>query len=503
MAKNRELVIGADVGLTNMKAVAFDLAGKTHFSSSAPSPNSAPKPHWSERDGRSFWQSFAGMIRDLTEQVSDAGGFEIIGLGICAHGDGIWLVDQHGDAVRPGILSLDSRAQKLADRMNAEAEERILDLSGMNSWTGSPPTLLRWLKDNEPEALDAAKYCIAAADFLRGMLTGSIGTNLTDASNGLFDIAKQEYSDEILDIFGISDLRKKLPTPIRCYDVAGKVSLLASKTTGLREGLPVIAGCHDVNASAIGAGVIRGGQLAVMAGTWSINEVISDAPVLDKRWWTGAFVHKGQWKSESSSPAGSLNLEWFVKNLARVDAEVLERAGKSRFEFVDHEVRNHPVAKDYVTFLPYLSGNPLGVDASGSFSGLRAWHERGDLLRGLYEGLAFNHRQHCEALFEQFDVSNIRVVGGVAQSQEWPKIFAASIGRPVEISKVSEAGALGTAIMVAVAAGAFSDLQSAVSAMEAERRIVEPDPELVGAMEIHYQHYRDLVDGMRPWWGTA
>jgi L-xylulokinase len=498
-----QIVLGVDIGLTGMKTVAFDLRGIPLFEAREKSPSSMPQAHWVERDGRDFWQLFCAMTRDVTDQISAAGGYQIIAIGIGAHGDGIWLVDEEGDAVRPGILSLDSRGIDTAARLNAAHEADMLRITGQNAGPASPATLLSWLKENEPENFDKAASFVMASDFLRGMLTGTTGTDLTGASQAFCDVNTQDYSHEAFELLDLQELEDKAPQIAKSYEAVGGVSVLASRTSGLPEGLPVVAGIHDVDAGAIGAGTVRPGQMAVMAGTWSINEVISDHPKTAPEWYCRSFVDKGQWMNMAISPTGSTNLEWFVQNLSRVESEVLRHAGENPYAFVDYEVRECQPGDDYVTFLPYLYGNPKGIDAAGGFSGIRAWHTRGDLLRAIYEGQAFNHRDHCDPLLDAFDVNDIRVVGGVAQSKEWPQIFADVLGRPISIPVGGEGGALGAAMLAAVGAEAFADLDEAAAAMGTEVRTIEPTDGGVAMMEEHYQRYHELIAQMEPWWATA
>ncbi|NMD46272.1 MAG: carbohydrate kinase, partial [Propionibacterium sp.] len=232
------------------------------------------------------------MLRNLVEKV-EAGGESIAVLGIGCHGDGAWLIDANGDQVRPGILSLDSRAIQTAARLNASVGDDLLRVTGQRVGPASPGVVLAWLKENEPESLQRARWFVAAKDFLRGMLTGSIGTDLTEASTAFTDVHTQQYSPEAFALYGLEELEAKAPPIAAPGDIVGGVSRLAHLATGLPEGLPVIAGLHDVDAGAIGAGAVRPGQLAVMAGTWSINEVISDRPVTGDTWFCRAFVERG------------------------------------------------------------------------------------------------------------------------------------------------------------------------------------------------------------------
>ena len=269
-------------------------------------------------------------------------------------------------------------------------------------------------------------------------------------------IYTQDYVDEAFALYGLEELRQKAPPIALSTDVVGAVTHLAHLGTGLAEGTPVVAGLHDVDSGAIGAGAVRAGQLAVMAGTWSINEVISAKPSMDPQWFCRAFIERGTWMNMSISPASS--------------------------------------------FLPFLYGNPLGIDASAALVGLRAWHRRGHVLRAIFEGIAFNHRFHVDPLASAFEVDDIRVVGGVTQSAIWPQMFADAMGRPLTIPVRPEGGSLGAAMVAAVGIGAFADLSAAAEAMGSEVRTVEPDPDGVQRMQERYDAFLAQVDVQRPWW---
>ena len=494
------LIVGVDLGLTGMKVVAFDDTGKPRFQAREASIQDMPKPYWVERDGRDFWELFSRMLRNLVEQV-DAAGESLAVIGIGCHGDGAWLIDDNGDQVRPGILSLDSRAIQTAARLNESVGDDLLRVTGQRVGPASPGVVLAWLKENEPESLEKARWFLSAKDFLRGMLTGSFGTDLTEASTAFTDVHTQQYSSEAFSLYGLEELEQKAPPISAPGDIVGGVSRLAHLATGLPEGLPVIAGMHDVDAGAIGAGAVKSGQLAVMAGTWSINEVISDRPVTGDSWFCRAFVEHDTWMNMSISPASSANLEWFVTTLCAAEMDAARRAGLNPYGFIDREVGEVGL-DDPVTFLPFLYGNPMGIDASASVSGLRAWHKRGHLLRGIYEGIAFNHRIHCDPLVEAFSVEDIRVVGGVTQSDIWPQLFADTMGKPIQIPVGGEGGALGVAMVAAVGIGRFATLTEASEAMGTTTTTVEPTADGTKLMQERFERFMSLVDTQKPWWAA-
>ncbi|MGO7624390.1 carbohydrate kinase, partial [Rhizobium ruizarguesonis] len=78
---------------------------------------------------------------------------------------------------------------------------------------------------------------------------------------------------------------------------------------------PVVAGLHDVTASELGAGGYAEGVVAVIAGTYSINETISSEPSVDRRWFCRNGIAPGIWNSMSISPASTANYDWFLDTL--------------------------------------------------------------------------------------------------------------------------------------------------------------------------------------------
>ena len=105
-----------------------------------------------------------------------------------------------------------------------------------------------------------------------------------------------------------------------------------------------------------------------------------------------------------------------------------------------------------------------------------------------------------DGLLAGFDVDQVLVVGGVTRSGIWPQLFADAISREITIADVSEGGALGTAMVAAVGAGAFADLDEAASVMGSPTRTVAPNPDGVSVLEERYQAYRSLQADQLAWW---
>ena len=88
-------------------------------------------------------------------------------------------------------------------------------------------------------------------------------------------------------------LHDALPQVKGCAEIAGEVTREAAEACGLEAGTPVVTGLHDVTASALGIGAHEPDVLAIVAGTYSINEIVSSAPRTDARWFARKRRHAG------------------------------------------------------------------------------------------------------------------------------------------------------------------------------------------------------------------
>lgn len=180
---------------------------------------------------------------------------------------------------------------------------KALAVTGQVAAPHSPSALLAWLRHNEPETLDRAKWLLHCKDWLRLRLTGQTATDPTEASHSFTDAATQNWSSEALALYGLESLRHLLPPIVSSSSVAGKVSESAAARTGLAVGTPVITGAHDVDAAALGIGAVTPGAMRIIMGTISINQIVADHPVSDPRWLARSFVTPGQYLHMSTSPS--------------------------------------------------------------------------------------------------------------------------------------------------------------------------------------------------------
>ncbi len=492
-------LIGIDSGLTVTKAVVFDIDGTQLSVARRNVPQSQPRPHHVERDMSALWRTTADAIAEAVA-LSGRPASDIAAIAATAHGDGVYLLDADRRPLRPGILSLDSRAAAVVSAWAGSTAEAALALTGQQPHAAAPAALLAWIKANEPACYDRIAHVLACKDWLRFCLTGTIGTDVTEASTSFCDVRTQRYAAEALRIFGLEALENALPAVSGPADIIGHVTPEAAASTGLRASTPVAAGLHDVVASALGIGSHTPGVVAVVAGTYSINETISTAPVVNARWFCRNGIEKGTWNHMAISPASTANYDWFLQSLCQADLRAAEAAGKSVHTAIAAEIDAAMTRRSSVLFHPYLYGSPLGPDASASFLGLRGWHDRGDLLRAVLEGIVFNHRVHVDALRERFAIGEARLTGGVSRNPAFAQLFADVLQMPVTTSRTEEAAAWGAALCAGAAAGIYASPLSDPRDLASLSRTYQPDLPRSRNYESRYRLHCRVAETLSALW---
>ena len=237
-------------------------------------------------------------------------------------------------------------------------------------------------------------------DFLKFCLTGEHTTDYSIISgSSLLESAKQAYSRELMEIYGIPEMFPALPRPVWGHEIAGRVTPEAARLTGLAVGTPVAGGLFDIDAAALGSGVINDGVLSIVAGTWSINQVITAEPIIDKRvFLCSLFAVPGMWLTLEASATSATNLEWFVTNFCAEEKAEAKARGISVYEVCNEKVASLPPGSVDIIFHPYLFGSDVQATARAGFYGLGAWHTKTHVLRALYEGVVYGHMHHIDKL---------------------------------------------------------------------------------------------------------
>ncbi|MGO4853567.1 FGGY-family carbohydrate kinase [Phaeovulum sp. W22_SRMD_FR3] len=487
----RDLVLAIDAGGTAVKVLLLDAAGQTLGLRMAAVVTTHHPDGRVERDAEAFWQATAAAITAvLAEDPARAG--RVAAIGCTGFGNGGFFVDASGRATRPGIVSVDHRAQPLVTRLQAEGHAvGISAVSGQKLWGGQTLMQLAHLAAAEPEVMAQTSWVLSCKDYIRMCLTGTACADATDVSgSGLMDMDSGGYAAQAFAALNMPEIAGKMPPMVENSAVGGMVSAAAAAQTGLRAGTPVAGSMMDVAACALGAGSVGTDHLVMIAGTWAINCLeIARGSALGTALPLMNMLHRdGQCQLLcEGSPSSAANLGWYLTR---------GLGGRVSLAEANEMVATSPVQTRRCHFLPYVYG---AAPRMGSFLGLVASDDTATMLQAIYEGVAFQHRRHAEELMAHLAGTGpkaIRLAGGAARSGPWAQIFADICQMPVEVCEAEEVGALGAAICAAVAGGLHPDLTQAVAAMARVGRRYAPNLAHARFYDERFQEFQKLDQGL-------
>ena len=491
----KNLILGLDVGNTVIKAVLFDTTGRQIAEHAIDGHSTYPQPGYVERDLEELWRNGCEAIRQLLVK-SAVDPNSIAGVGCAGHGNGLYLLDKEQQPLL-GIQSLDSRAADMAAELDRKSGDLLQARCLQRPWPAQTPTLLAWVKRHAPDLYAQTGTVLFCKDFVNFRLTGRLANDISDLSGaGLLALPEVLLDRELLSLYDVEDAFAFFPRFVESADIVGQVTREAAGLTGLSEGTPVIGGFFDVVSSAMGSGVINAGEASVIAGTWSINQVFADKPVVSPDVFMVTTFGRDRYVNVESSATSAANLEWYVH---RVRAD----HGDHAFERCNELVGSVTPRADDPFFKPFIFGSRLGAEFRGGFYGLAGWHGEGHMVRALFEGVCFEHRRHIGVLREAgLPVESAVMSGGGSRSQHWPQIMADVLEIPLRVAEARETGALGAAIGAAVATGLYPNYEEAVAAMTRVQNSYQPDTARVSHYRQRYGLYQELTGQLRSFWSA-
>jgi L-xylulokinase len=491
-----DYLLGLDAGNTVIKAVIFDLDGRELAHAAREGHSRMREPGHVERDLGEFWENAKAVIRAC---IAGAGidPREIRAIGCAGHGNGLYALDESG-APLIGIQSIDTRASALAEELEAAGVGDItIAIGRQRPWPAQTPTLMAWLTRYQPELFARVGTVFLAKDYVTYRLTGEKVSDVSDMSGcSLLNLDTRAYDSRLLDAFGLSGCESLLPRLVESDEIAGRVTAEAAGLTGLAEGTPVVGGLFDVVASALGSGVSRSGGASIIAGTWSINQVIVDTSELPGAVFMWSTYDRKRYMAMENSATSAANLEWMVREFFHDCPE-----GVSPFDRACELAASVPPSAAVPFYHPFLYGAQTDGNARAGFYGVGGWHTKADLMRAVLEGAVFGHRWHIDRLRASgISFADPVLSGGGSRSRIWPQIFADILGLPVAVTRSRETGALGAAIAAGTGVGLFGDFAEGAVRMVKAERTFEPDTRLSDLYRQRYEIYGMITESMTPVW---
>ncbi len=322
------------------------------------------------------WKAFLRVMNELKGYLS-----KVKLVVPCVFSPALIALDKDGNVLYPAIIHWDRRSVKQAKEAVAQVgKEAFLRTAGNIPYPGGISlTSILWLKQKQKSVFEKTFKFGHLNTFFLKRLTGKWCIDPTNASlTGLYDtVAYSDWSEEIAGQLEIP--LEKLPPVVPSTEIVGKVTTEIARNTGIRAGTPVMMGSNDTSSAALGAGVLKGGQILNISGSSEILTICMDKPIPNEKYYLRTHPLPHKWLMYDIT-TGGFALEWFRSQFCR---EMSQR------EFYDSYLERVLKKKtsSHVNFNPYLAGDRTSLrQKRACFSGLTLNTTRDDCALALIEG---------------------------------------------------------------------------------------------------------------------
>jgi xylulokinase len=491
-------LLGIDVGTGGTRAVLLDSHGQVLSAATAEHASmSSPHIGWAEQSPEDWWRAACQAIQKCLAK-SSVPGQEVAAIGLTGQMHGLVLLDAQNEVLRPAILWCDQRTggecREITEQVGAQ---RLIELTANPALTGFTLPKIWWVQRHEPQIWARVRSLMLPKDYIRFRLTGARAIDVADASGTLmFDVVRRRWSQVMLEISRLDEAL--LPRVFESQEISGHVNEEGARLSGLRPGIPVVAGAGDQAAGAVGMGIVKAGAVSATIGTSGVVFAATSSPVLEPEGRIHTFCHAipNRWHVMGVTQGAGLSLRWFRDQFGSGKDD-----GRDPYERLTEEAANAPAGAAGLLWTPYLMGERtphLDPNARGALVGITAQHTRAHVIRAILEGVAFSLRDSL-TLFREIGVpiESIRLGGGGARSLVWQQIQADVYGMPVELIEADEGAAYGAGLLAGAGIGVWPSVDTACETTVRIAKRVQPNPRTVERMNLQYVEYRKLYPALQ------
>jgi xylulokinase len=488
---HHDVVLGLDVGTTNVKCLALEESGNVIAQASEPTPRSHPKPGWTDFEPGPLWEAACRAIRAVISQLQDREAVK--GIAVSSLAESIIPVDSQGQPLASAIAWFDLRtAEEYESIRERIGYETLFRISGIAPDPMFSLCKIVWIRNHYPEAFRNARYWLQFADYIAFRLSGVAATDPSLACRTLaYDLKHGDWSSEILEAAGVPP--SCFPPVCKSGSPLGRVTPSSASATKLPATAVVSVGIHDHLSGAFAAGGLAAGVLFDSIGTSESVIAICQQPLFNEKIATNGLAQGAVWIEKpiyyltgGLQTAGAA-VDWFRRELGgqASTAELVRKAAA-----VDESV---PI------FLPHLTRSQTPYPdpkAAGAFIGIKSTTTQAAMFRAVLEGIAFEARASADAIIAAAELppfERILTIGSSLENRLLTQIKADVHALPLKINPIRETVSLGAALLAGIGSGVFADASSAARVARREEICVEPNLENSKRLQARYQQvYRDL-----------
>lgn len=274
------------------------------------------------------------------------------------------------------------------------------------------------------------------------------------------DLNAVRYDEALLRISGLD--RGRLPDLVPSATIVGELLSSVAEEWGLRAGTPVATASGDVPSAVIGSGAIDdyAGHLYIGTSSWlSCHVPWKRTDILHNQTTLPSALPGRYFVANEHETAGACLA--FLKDNLRIRPDGLELDAPSERVYAAYNAlaAQAAVGANKTVFTPWLNGERAPVDdptVRGGFHNLSLTTTQADLVRSVYEGVAYNSRWLLTAVegFVKRPMPALAFIGGGATSALWAQIHADVLNRTIrQVAEPRQANVRGAAFVAFVALG--------------------------------------------------
>ena len=349
-------LLGIDVGTTGCKVIAFREDGEIIAQAYREYPLIHPHPGWSELDGNVVWEKVSEGIRQVASQT-DSDPIEAIS--VASQGEAVTPVWGNCDVLANAITTFDSRTSGICDEiLNDISPLEVMQITGMPPSDIHTLAKLVWIKRNQPDLYKEVWKFFGFEDFVNFRLGVQPVVDYSLAARTMaFDINEKTWSDRMLKLADVDV--SLLPDTVASGTIIGEIGKKVSGELGLPNGVVVVAGGHDQPCGALGAGIIRGGEVMDATGTVECIAPAFGEPVTNQQMIDGNFscyphVVEGLYVTLGFVSSGGVVLRWFRDTFAQAEIEQAVSEDRDVYDILLEDIPDTPGT---VMLLPHFTGS--------------------------------------------------------------------------------------------------------------------------------------------------
>ena len=495
------LFMAIDLGTSFIKAGVYNEVGECSAQASYPVKDYRPSPGVFIQKGDELFESVVSCMKDVTIQLSDHAQ-KIQAIVFSGQMAGFMGVSSNWDDITTWSCSLDSRYMPYADRQMSMLKDDFLIIAGTNFPQMAPK--YEWFKTEFPDEAKKIKKYLMISGYVIGKLAKlDIEDAVIDRSylawTGLSEISKDRWSTKICDAIGLD--QKYLPKIVDCNYVCGKLCDKWAGATGLKSGIPLVAGAGDKVAGCLGSGSVEPGVIAFEASSYgevscSVQEYRPDTT--ERRYDVLASAIPGEFYVVHFAAGSGITLDWFVEKFVQYPGE----SKKDAFSRIDKIAAEIPIGCNGLMASGLLAGSSMPLDgiSKGLWIGHDWSHGSGHFYRSLLESYAYDFTlamDSMDRLYPDLDISNVRMIGGGARSSLWAQMNADVSQKTYKTIKMKDVSMWGAVLLAGNAIGLFQDLKETAINMAEIDKVYEPSLEAGKVYKKYKDIYKEFLESMK------